>query len=147
MAIDDTRRRGRELRRLGILLLAGGLSAAVGAQSAVPAKPDASVTVHATQLRYAGRALDDLDALAATMLPRAPQTVALRAWGVGATHELLATAERFGQLQLELAVSDEGDVRCEPGRVLVAAAAGATLPVLRGVNDERVARWWAVQMP
>lgn len=112
---------------------------------AQPGAADATVLVHATHWQWSGRAFDDLDVLAAAILPRTPRSVALRDCGAGAARPLLAAAERFRHLELELAAGDAEAGECRSAIVL--ASAGAAMPVLHGIDDVAVARWWLQTMP
>ena len=91
-------------------------SAGTYAGSTAPAAtgaPDALVTVHARQYRWAGQVFDSLEALEDTVLPRTPRSIGLLACGTQSTSSLLAAAHRFRHLELHLSVGDAGDAACQ----------------------------------
>ena len=129
------------------LALADGAKAQPSAPAA-PDAPDAVIVVHPTQWRWAGGSYDDLDALAALMLPRTPRSVGLYACGDDAARLQKAAAHRFRYLRLDLRVLDAQAPLCEGQADLrvaaLAPAAGIPVPV---VDDAAVDAWWSLLMP
>ena len=118
-----------------------GLCTAIGG-AARAATADATVTVHATGFAWSGQTFTELAALEATLMPRAPRSVALVACGSDALPAWKAAAHGFRHLALELAVADAGDPLCRGG------PAPALVPATRrSGGTEAAVQWWARLQP
>lgn len=139
------------VKLIAAALLAGG-AAQPGAAEPATSAPDAVVTAHAQHYRWAGQSFDSLDALEATVLPRAPRSLALVACGSSATPALPAAAHRFRHLELHLGTSEAGVGRCEAERQEAAASTVQRVALREGARPSRideaaVRTWWEQVMP
>lgn len=110
--------------------------------------PDASVTIHAQQFRWAGQTFESLDALATTLLPRTPRSVGLLACGTQAAAALLAAVHRFQHLQLHLAVDEPASAPCREetsARPTLASLPNTATP--QRIDNDAVQAWWQRRMP
>lgn len=124
----------------GLLFAAGDAPAQPPAPAALDG-PDAVIVIYPTHWRWAGASYDELDTLAAVVLPRTPRSVGLYACGDGTARLHKAAAHRFRYLELELRVLDPGSAPCK-------AQDGPRNPALvPGVDEVAVERWWSGLMP
>ncbi len=125
------------------------LAAAVGSLAvAQPAKPTIDVAVLADRYVVAGRAIDDLDVLQATVSPQRPQMVRLAACGEGTTRALLAAAHALRGTYLELRTVEANAPVCrsEGAARALPVAQRAGLPPY-GIDDLTVGQWALQTMP
>lgn len=111
---------------------------ACGARAQSGAPSDVRVAVHATHYAVAGRAFDEVNALAAAIEAMRPNSVGIDACGPGTTRALMAAVHRLRAWPLHLRMHNSGDDACAKQS---AVSAGVGQRGLR-IDDEAVNRYW-----
>ena len=116
---------------------------ACGARAQSGAPSDVRVAIHATHYAVAGRAFDDVNALAVAIEAMRPSSVGIDACGPGTTRALMAAVHRLRDWPLHLRVHDSGEDACAK-QSAVSVRVG-----LRGLrfDDEAVNRYWSSIAP
>jgi hypothetical protein len=109
----------------------------------------ASLTVSVLPDRYlaAGVSFPDLDALEKLVAPMNPSLVRLEACGGGAADALLAAAERFQAIRLELDVIAPGAPACTAAPLRAVQVSQLAGPVPVGAAPRSSAAYWQRVMP